>query len=167
MMELESFPEELRRRALEVGQVLRMEMFPKDTVCPKKGKPSKEKRFVIIGKYDDKVVAALLINSQINENLFMRIGPYQHMISSEKYDFLDHDSYVDGYLIREFDAERVMDSAQYLGALAPEDIKESIQRAISSPQLKPYLIKRYKLQRSPCDSYPVEREIEKGSGGVL
>ena len=146
MMELESFPEELKRRALEVGQVLRMEMFPEDSVHPKKGKSSKEKRFVIIGKHDDKVVAALLINSQINENLFMKIGPYQHLISSERYDFLDHDSYVDGYLIREFDAARVMKSAQYLGALASEDVEESIQRAVSSPQLKPYLIKRYKLK---------------------
>lgn len=146
MMELEAFPEELRRRALEVGQVLRMEMFPEDAVRPKKGKSSKEKRFVVIGKNDDKVVAALLINSNINENLFMQIGPYQHFISSERYDFLDHDSYVDGYLIREFDATRVLVSAQYLGSLAPEDVEESIQRAVSSPQLKPYIIKRYNLK---------------------
>ena len=146
MMELESFPEELRRRALEVGQVLRMEMFPKDFVRPKKGKSSKEKRFVIIGKNDDKIVAALLINSEINENLYMKIGPYQHLITSEQYGFLDHDSYVDGYLIREFDATRVLDSAQYLGALASEDVNECIHRAISSPQLKPYLIKRYNLK---------------------
>ena len=146
MMELESFPEELRRRALEVGQVLRMEMFPEDSVRPKKGKSSKEKRFVIIGKNGDEVVAALLINSEINEGLFLRIGPYQHLISSERYDFLNHDSYVDGYLIREFDANRVLDSAVFLGSLAPEDVAESIQSAISSPQLKPYLIKRYNLK---------------------
>lgn len=145
-MELESFPEELRRRALEVGQVLRMELFPEDSVRPKKGKSSKEKRFVIIGKNGDEVVAALLINSEINEGLFLRIGPYQHLISSERYDFLDHDSYVDGYLIRELDANRVLDSADFLGSLAPEDVAESIQRAISSPQLKPYLIKRYNLK---------------------
>lgn len=60
-MELDSFPEDLRRRALEVGQVLRMEMFPEDSVRPKKGKSSKEKRFVIIGKDGDTIVAALLI----------------------------------------------------------------------------------------------------------
>ncbi len=48
MMELDSFPEELKRRALDVGQVLRMEMFPEDNVQPKKGKSSKEKRFVIM-----------------------------------------------------------------------------------------------------------------------
>lgn len=145
MMELESFPEELRRRALEVGQVLRMEMFPEDSVRPKKGK-SKEKRFVIIGKYDDTIVAALLINSNINEKLFMQIGPYQHEIKCSQYSFLDHDSYVDGYLIREFNAKRVLESADYLGSLLPEDVLESIQRAVDSPKIKPYLIKKYKLK---------------------
>lgn len=145
-MELDTFPEELRRRAIEVGQVLRMEMFPEDSVRPKKGE-SKEKRFVIIGKDEDKVVAALLINSEINQNLFMQIGPYQHLIKSEQYSFLDHDSYVDGYMIREFDAERVMSSATYLGSLEIEDVKESIQRAVSSPKQKPYIIKRYNLDK--------------------
>ena len=143
MMELDTFPEELKRRALDVGQVLRMEMFPKDNVQPKKGKSSKEKRFVIIGKDGDTVVAALLINSNINENLFMQIGPYQHLIRCDQYGFLDHDSYVDGYLIREFDASRVLESAQYLGSLLQEDLNESIQRAIDSPKIKPYLIKKY------------------------
>ena len=146
MMELDSFPEELKRRALDVGQVLRMEMFPEDSVQPKKGKSSKEKRFVIIGKDGDTIVAALLINSKINEKLFMQIGPYQHLISSDKYDFLDHDSYVDGYLIREFNAKRVLESADYLGSLLPEDVDESIQRAVDSPKIKPYLIKKYKLK---------------------
>ena len=146
MMELDSFPEELKRRALDVGQVLRMEMFPEDSVQPKKGKSSKEKRFVIIGKDGDTIVAALLINSKINEKLFMQIGPYQHLISSDKYDFLDHDSYVDGYMIREFNAKRVLESADYLGSLLPEDVDESIQRAVDSPKIKPYLIKKYKLK---------------------
>ena len=146
MMELDTFPEELKRRALDVGQVLRMEMFPKDNVQPKKGKSSKEKRFVIIGKDGDTVVAALLINSNINENLFMQIGPYQHLIRCDQYGFLDHDSYVDGYLIREFDASRVLESAQYLGSLLQEDLNESIQRAIDSPKIKPYLIKKYRLK---------------------
>ena len=145
MMELDSFPEELKRRALDVGQVLRMEMFPEDNVQPKKGKSSKEKRFVIIGKDGDTVVAALLINSNINEKLFMQIGPYQHLISCEQYGFLDHDSYVDGYLIREFNATRVLESADYLGSLLPEDVLESIQRAVESPKIKPYLIKKYRL----------------------
>lgn len=146
MMELEVFPEEMRRRVLEIGQVLRMEMFPEDSVRPKKGKISKEKRFVIIGKHDNTVVAALLINSQINEKRFIEIGPYQHLISSNQYDFLDHDSFVDGYLIREFNAERVLSSAEYLGCLHEHDIRECIAHAIASPKIKPYMLKRYGLK---------------------
>ena len=148
MMDLDAFPEELRRRVLDVGQVLRMEMFPEDSVHPKGGRASKEKRFVIIGKYDGKVVAALLINSQINQKLFMTIGPYQHYIKAEQYDFLDHDSYVDGYVIREFDADRVLRTSTYLGSLTMDDVKESIRLAVKSPRQKPYIIKRYKLDIS-------------------
>ena len=48
MMELDSFPAELRKQAIEIGQVLKMEMFPEDSVKPKPGKESKPKRFVII-----------------------------------------------------------------------------------------------------------------------
>ncbi len=48
MMELGSFPAELRKFAIEIGQVLKMEMFPEDRVKPKPGKESKPKRFVII-----------------------------------------------------------------------------------------------------------------------
>ncbi len=146
MMELEVFPKEMRRRVLEIGQVLRMEMFPEDKVSPKHGKLSKEKRFVIIGKHGNSVVAALLINSQINEKRFMEIGPYQHQISSRKYSFLHHDSYVDGYMIREFNSERVLTSADYLGFLDEEDVQESIAHVVTSPGVKPYLLKRYGLK---------------------
>lgn len=37
-MELDSFPAELRKQAIEIGQVLKMEMFPEDSV-----KPSRER----------------------------------------------------------------------------------------------------------------------------
>ena len=87
-----------------------------------------------------------MINSNINEKLFTQIGPYQHEIKCSQYSFLDHDSYVDGYLIREFNAKRVLESADYLGSLLPEDVDESIRRAVDSPKIKPYLIKKYKLK---------------------
>ena len=76
-MELDSFPAELRKQAIEIGQVLKMEMFPEDSVKPKPGKESKPKRFVIIGRTDDSgVLAALLVNTRINEKMFSQIAPY-------------------------------------------------------------------------------------------
>lgn len=145
MMELDVFPEELRKRAVEIGQVLKMDMFPSDRVTPKAGATHKEKRFVIIGKNEDKLIATLLINSKINENLFMKIGPYQHEISDAKYDFLDHTSYIDGYTIREFDTARVLKSATYLGTIDEADLKEAINHVCSSPDVKPYVLKKYNL----------------------
>ena len=35
MMELDVFPEELRKQAVEIGQVLKMDMYPSDRVRPK------------------------------------------------------------------------------------------------------------------------------------
>lgn len=76
MMELDVFPAELRWRAIEVGQVLKMELFLEDRIRPKNGKDSKLKRFAIIGKTEDgNVLAALLVNTKINDNLFTVIAP--------------------------------------------------------------------------------------------
>lgn len=141
------FPEELRKQVVEIGQVLKMDMFPSDRITPKKGYNHKEKRFVIIGKKEDKLVAALLINSQINQNLFNRIGPYQHEISKDRYDFLDHTSYIDGYTIREFDVQRVLRYAKYLGSIEAEDLQDAINHVCDSPDVKPYILKKYHLTR--------------------
>lgn len=147
-MELEVFPEGLRKQAVEIGQVLKMDMFPSDRVTPKNGADYKVKRFVIIGKKDDKLIAALLINSQINPKLFMKIGPFQHEVSKKKYDFLDHNSYIDGYTVREFDADRVLKSASYLGAIDADDLKEAVNHVCDSPDVKPYILKKYGLVKS-------------------
>lgn len=127
MMELEMFPEELRKQAVEIGQVLKMDMYPSEE--------------------EDKLIAALLINSHINPNLFNRIGPYQHEISKDRYDFLDHTSYIDGYSIREFDVHRVLCYAKYLGSIEPDDLQEAINHVCDSPDVKPYILKKYHLKK--------------------
>jgi len=146
-MELDVFPEELRKQAVGIGQVLKMDMYPSDRVTPKKGADHKEKRFVIIGKKGDKLVAALLINSYINPSLYFRIGPYQHEISADKYDFLDHTSYIDGYSLREFDAQRVLRSAKHLGSIEADDLIEVVGHVCNSPDIKPYMLKKYGLTK--------------------
>ena len=93
------------------------------------------------------MVAALLINSEINHNLFLRIGPYQHLIRAEQYDFLDHDSYIDGFSLREFEVSRVIESASYLGTINQEDLLESINHVCESPDVKPFLLKKYGLRK--------------------
>lgn len=146
MMELGAFPDELRKQAIEIGQVLKMEMFPEDRVKPKPGKVSKPKRFVIIGYSDDgRVLASLLVNTRINERMFARIAPYQHLVKAADNDYLDHDSYVDCYTVREFSSERVLESAEYLGHIKDDDLAECLEHVRQSPAIKPYVLKKFKL----------------------
>lgn len=147
-MELDVFPDNLKTQACELGQVLKMKMFPEDGITPKRG-IFKEKRFVVIGKSDETLsLAALIVNSDINDNLFMRIGPYQHKIFVQEYDFLDHDSYIDGYTLHEFSIERVIQEATYLGRISDNDLQESIDRLLESKNIKKYLQERYNLSHS-------------------
>ena len=147
MMELGTFPEKLRKHAIGIGQVLKMEMFPEDRVKPTQGKDSKPKRFVIIGQTDDGgVLAALLVNTRINERMFAQIVPYQHLVKVADNDYLDHDSYVDCYTVREFSSERVLESAEYLGHIKEEDLKECLDHVRQSPAIKPYVLKKFKLE---------------------
>ena len=60
-------PEKLRKHAIGIGQVLKMEMFPEDRVKPKQGKDSKPKRFVIIGQTDDGGVLAALFGEHADQ----------------------------------------------------------------------------------------------------
>lgn len=146
-MELGSFPAELRKFAVEIGQVLKMEMFTEDRVKPKPGKESKPKRFVIIGRTDDGgVLAALLVNTRINERMFARIAPYQHLVRADDNDYLDHDSYVDCYTVREFNSDRVLENAEYLGHIKEEDLAECLEHVRQSPAIKPYVLKKFKLE---------------------
>ena len=147
-MELDAFPPELRKQAYEIGQVLRMEMYESDGIRPKPGKNSKLKRFVILGQSKDSIIAALLINSRINDNLKAKIGPYQHKIFSSDYDFLDHDSYIDGYSLRQFDLNRVTSNAEYLGRINDSDLQSGIDKVFESPDTKPYLLKKFSLFHS-------------------
>lgn len=145
-MELGSFPAELKKLAVEIGQVLKMEMFPEDRVKPKPGRESKPKRFVIIGRTDDGgVLAALLVNTQINERMFAQIAPCQHLVKAADNDYLDHDSYVDCYTVREFSSERVLENAEYLGHIKADDLKECLEHVRQSPAIKPYVLKKFNL----------------------
>lgn len=145
-MELDKFPDALREQAVAIGSVLKMEMSADDRVHPKGNLTTKIKRFVIIGKSEDRLVASLLINSDINQNLFNIIGPYQHQIFCDKYDFLDHNSYVDGYLIREFPISRVLECAVFLGSIEKEDLDECIRHACDSPTAKKAQLKKFGLR---------------------
>lgn len=147
-MELSSFPEVLKRGALKRGAVFRMNMSEEDGITPKHG-DDKQKRFVVIATDEGRLAAAsLIINSEINRNLFNVIAPYQHEIYRSDYDFLDHDSYIDGFTLHEFSASRILSEADFIGVIDETDIQESVNHLVDTGKVKPVILKRYNLQHS-------------------
>ena len=146
-MELGDFAE-LKSLAIEVGSVFRMTMYPGDKVTPKnEGDTSRDKYFVVIGKTEDSVVVgSLLINTNINSRMFNLIAPYQHCISPEAYAFLKgKERYVSCYEIKKFPTERVIEKAEYIGILSPEDVNVSIELAKKSPVNDKRTLKMFNL----------------------
>jgi len=147
-MELGELSEGLKLAAINVGSVFVMTFFPEDGITPKNdGDISRDKIFVVIGKSDEGLlVASLLINSEVNQHLSEIIGDYQHEIKASEYDFLEHDSFINGYEVREISVERILEQARFLGILNEEDINMAIWKATSSPVIKEYIIKTYHLE---------------------
>ena len=88
--------EALKGLSIQRGSVYFMRFYPSDGVRPKNpGDKYRDKYFVILGKDDEgNLVALSLINTEINESLYNRICPYQHLLYSSDYSFLkgkDHE----------------------------------------------------------------------------
>lgn len=139
--------DQLKSLSIDVGSVFVMTLYGSDGITPKDGEESRRKMFVVLGKNKTSfTVASVLINSDINAHKFNMIGPYQHEIRGDAYDFLSKDvSYVDGYVLFEFPISRIQDNAEYLGLISEEDLKQIIAHVKESPAIQPRLISQYNL----------------------
>lgn len=139
--------DQLKSLSIDVGSVFVMSLFGSDGITPKDGEESRRKMFVVLGKNETSfTVASVLINSDINSHKFNKIGPYQHEIRGDAYDFLSKEvSYVDGYVLFEFSISRIQDNAEYLGLISEEDLKQIIAHVKESPAIQPRLISQYNL----------------------
>ena len=147
MMELSDISA-LKAYSINVGSVFKMKLYPEDGVKPKnEGETSRDKRLIVIGKTDDSVVVGyLLINSEINDKLLMLIGPYQHCIHPDQYDFLNgKDRYIDCYRIKELTFERLLKDGTYIGQVETDDIAEAMRLAKASPVNNNYTLKKFSL----------------------
>lgn len=67
---------------------------------------NKNKFIVILGISADRIyVGTLFINSEVNENVIRTLGQrnLQYTLKASKYDFLDHDSYINASIIHKRD----------------------------------------------------------------
>jgi len=146
-MELGELSEGLKLASIDVGSVFYMTFYTEDGIVPKESnETSRNKYFVVLGKSaDGLLVASVLINSEINANKAKDIEDYQLKILATDYDFLVHDSYVDGYQVKEISTERILKDANYIGRLKQDDIDLVIVRVNESPVIKPYILEMYHL----------------------
>lgn len=138
----------LKAHSIDVGSVFKMTLYPEDGVKPKnEGDNSRDKYFVVIGKTTDRiVVGSLLINTNINGNLYMRIGQFQHCIYPDQYDFLNgKERYISCYKIIELNFDRLFAEGEYIGQIDSEDIVEAIRLAKESPVNNAYTLKKFNL----------------------
>ena len=126
----------LKRLAIQRGAIFRMTFYPEDGVKPKNpGDKSRNKYFCILGVTDNSWwVGSVLINTEINQNLAKIIEPYQHILRSSHYEFLNgEDRFLDCYRISKIDYERVVANAEYIDTLLDIDLDRAIDLANLSP----------------------------------
>jgi hypothetical protein len=104
------FPEDFRKafseRSVEAGCVIRTHFSETN--------PPKVKLYVVLGASKDKIIfGVVLINSQINPNIFRNpvIRSWHIPISVHDYDFLQRDSFIDCTQVFEKDASDLLKAA--------------------------------------------------------
>ena len=153
-MKLGDFSAAFKGMSVQSGSVFRMTLYPKDGVTPKnEGDVSRTKFFVVIGKDEDSIlVGSLLINTDVNINLVKVIAPYQHCIYPEVYSFLGEKCrYIDCYRIKELSFNQIIETADYIGTISPEDLDKAIDLANASPVNRPLILKKYGIFKEKED----------------
>ena len=141
------FPQELREQLsgnnLKIGSVLRF--FMKDT------NPPKDKRAIVVGFNDDKILFAyVLINSEINPNMFPtpRLRDLHLSFEANSRSYLTHDSFVDCSQIKEEDAQAMRTEMTdnvgiHIGDLSETDCKKVIDTLRTSFRIDQKIKKKY------------------------
>ena len=109
------------------------------------GDKSRDKYFAIIGIDQDSVlVGSVLINTEINPKMFMKIATLQHRILPDDYDFLGgKERYIDCSSLFEIKYDRALYDADYIGILKEDDLSEIIRLTLTSPFIKKGKLKKY------------------------
>ena len=137
------FREDYAERNLEIGCVIRK--FVQFTI------PPKEKRFIVVAFTEDKIaLAAVLINTSVNENVNYTADlkslhiPLDHNGRS----YLDHASFIDCSELYEESVSILksalkVDPGCLLGNLSEADLVKTQRLIAQSPSIKPYKKKRF------------------------
>lgn len=138
------FPNALKKQLIEVGAVLKIHI---EVVTP-----PKVKRFIVVGFNEEKVLlAAVLINTEINPNVFPEVSYKRTLhieLEAEDRPYLVHTSYVNCSQIIEHpvsDIEQfvVEDPSIHIGTVSTLDLEQIITTLKGAKSIKPKIKKRY------------------------
>lgn len=136
---------ELARKTVEVGNVYRMNMTQSNGIIPKAGDTSRNKYFVVLGFDCNGIVyGGVIINSEINRNLPVHLKMLHMPIKKAKYDFLDHDSFVDCVSLKRAFPQK-FNEWDYLGKIDDYDVSLIIGTVKDSPRESPGNLSKYGL----------------------
>jgi len=106
--------------------------------------PPKEKRFIVVGFYDDKVnLAVVLVNTDVNTlvNFNQLLQSHHIKLESKGREYLTHDSYVDCTELHKMEIQPIEDSINAkpeicIGSLNKEDLDLIMKKLIDSDFIK-------------------------------
>lgn len=119
----------LKGLAIAPGSVFRMTLTPRHGIVPKnQGDASRDKYFVVLGLSDDSLlVGSVLINSEINDRLAPVISPFQLVLDSSKYNFLNgRNRFLDCFEIKQVSFREIIELGSYIGRIEENDLSAAI-----------------------------------------
>ncbi len=131
---------------ISVGDVFAARMNESNGITPKDGYNSRRKFFVVLGITEDGFVyGGVVVNSQINKNTEPAKKMLQYPLDENKYDFLEHNSFVNCAELKTLTLEQLL-KAECIGKIIQEDLNLIIGAVIGSPFVEQATLERFQIQ---------------------
>ena len=122
-------------QAVEIGQIYRIKADERNGITPKTGMLFRPKFFVVVG-FDNQgnVYGGVVFDSDINRDFVNHdFEDFFFPIKSSKYEFLDHDSYIDCRKMKPSTLETLLEG-EFCGHIAQDDFSNIIKLLKMSPR---------------------------------
>lgn len=136
---------QLFRRHIEIGNVFKVPLDESNGITPKGGMSFRPKFFIILGiDNNGDVYGGVVVNSTINKNVQQGRRDWHYPIDNDKYDFLDHNSFVDCTSIKVVPFEKLQ-SGYFAGQIDNDDLSLIIGAVKDSGFISKAELKRFNI----------------------
>jgi len=146
--ELKNKGKQISDDSFSMGKVLRMALTEDDGIVLKNSAVQRTKYFVVVGHdQDNGLIASLLVNSNVNENVIntKMLLDCQFPLRKNDYGFLHYDSYLDCSELFELNKIKILQNGMEIGELTSRDRMLVVEHLRDSEVISAKLKKRYKI----------------------